>query len=687
MRRLPLLLLAATLLLSGCSGYSSFNGTGITPAAPIAQAEMNTTSGQLQTIPTPNDLLLRDPKTGQNNLPGTGEPIASFNSLSGFSTSGTISIPFVGGVSANSVTAQSVLVIDTTTGLPVAVTSTVTNDNSGNSTINLLPVKPLAPSHQFLVIVTPAVVSSGNVPVSSDSTTQLTKQSTPLVDGSGNSLVNGLSNAQAQQLEPLRQAYQAIWAAAEKATGLNRSVLAQAFVFTTQQLFQTMQQLAALAAQQTPAFTPDATNADNSQGTFVGATAVGNFYNSTTNNTLVPGFSSAPHNAIGSIFTGTFTDPNFIADPVKGPFVTNANGQLVQQGTNTIRINVYLPAAGTAPFQCVVFQHGLGRTKLDTGLIANSLCTAGFGVVAMDLVLHGDRSLNPTLTTANGVPGLPAGSGTDFINLNNVRVSRDNIRQSVFDQMVLTQMVANGSTAFPPNQTPQLSPVGITYGGQSLGGIVGDVYLTMEPLVQLGVLNVPGGRLTGTLLNSQTISPQIIQGLQANGIQQGTANFNNFFFITQTVVDDADPFNYGAHTLAGDLKGNKPTSLLFQEMIGDVVVPNSSGNDLAVSLASGPVTFDQVNAITAILGLTQVTSPLNSTSGLFQFQSNPAGDHGFLLDGKDATLTGQAQTQFVTFLGSGLKGQTVIQHPVTAVPTGVDLTVQHPEHLILLPQH
>ncbi|HEY3998722.1 MAG TPA: Ig-like domain-containing protein [Candidatus Xenobia bacterium] len=715
-------LLLTGLTLAGCNGGGSptfFTGPIVFPTVTTvnqSQVAFNPFSGSLDTIPFPDDIL-RNPSTGQNALPAatsTSEPQAAFNSLNGFSTAGTVAVPFIGAIDPTTVNPQTVLVLDAHGSTPVTapITYSVTSDGNGNSIINLTPTVPLNPGHDYLVIVTGGVKTAGDeASLASNPLVALTKQTTSLIDTNGNSLVTGLSNQEAQVLEGIREELQPAWSAASQITGQPVANIPEVFTFGTQQLFGTMTALAT-AAQAAPP-TPDVpdpsatlappppTSAPTGNPTPSGtplvvpnpitttttpsvAQFVSNIAPNYLNDSIVP----PPTNAIGQIVFGSFQAPNYqnpAASPssLPGSFVPSNTNLPQQFGTNTVNFIVCYPAGASGPVPTVIFQHGFTRTNFDVFFIANSLCSQGVAVIAINLQLHGDRALS----------GEPSGTGfADFVNL---LVARDNIRQSVSDQQNLASMIASGNAASIGllDQDPQ-------YVGQSLGGILGGIFLATDNQVPTGVLNVAGGRWTSLILNSPGFSSLFTgpSGLPAFGLQPGTPEFNQFLYIAQTVLDDADPFNYAPHlgltqpTVVNlqetrvqsgrDLAGGTNLSVLIQEMIGDQEVPNSATSDLG--LAAG---ITQVNAIQQIstpdnsslpFTLPQVTITTSQGavgSGLYQFQG---GQHGFLLSPSSSDpngiLTFEGQEQVGAFLlsaldNSGVGTIFVPQPPVSRVGT------------------
>lgn len=647
--------------------------------------------------PLPQDIL-RDPTTGFNAFPsplspGTTEPFLSMNSIRGFSTLGNIIIPFTGTVQAATVTADTMPVFNTTTGLRVPCAYTVVGDTLG-STVIITPILPLADNTTHIVVVTQNVISGlSNSPVLSDNTVRLLKRTTPVAIG-GVSQVTGLDDATAAILEPIRVAFQPIWTAAEGLVGTNRDNIPLAIGFTTQDLHATLPTLRPAATGDTPTLvnalvTP--APAPFPAGQFelfphlagpdlvpVVPTPPSPPFPTSVMTGMIPPVAGVimppiPSAQIHRIYAGRVSVPNYISNPLNGPWASppvnsgNVNVPFLACYPNPAGINpTTMNPIGPGPYPVVIFQHGITGDRTNMFAMANAYCAQGFVVISIDLVLHGPSAatvaagipqglngdfVNNTTTQPPGGDGLDP-SGANFINLANLRMSRDNIRQSVVNLFYLTDAIMNGRCDLDGNGMADLAP-NVRFIGMSLGGIVGTVFVANEPSVTRAVLNVPGGRLSQLLVDSPTFSPSVLAGLAAQGVTPGTSAFVQFFLIAQTVVDDADPANYSEEVLTGALAGGTATQVLVQEMIGDAVVPNSATTDLvhAFTLAVVNPLFTQVRTVVLKPLLPQGGVPFMG-SGLFQI-NNPS-HSAFLLPPTGApTLTGLIQTQAATFLLTG----------------------------------
>lgn len=251
------------------------------------------------------------------------------------------------------------------------------------------------------------------------------------------------------------------------------------------------------------------------------------------------------------------------------------------------------PAGG---WPVVIFQHGITRNRSDMLALAPTLAAAGFVTVAIDLPLHGlvpsgsaatcgSTSTNGFVTGAErtfgldlvsnttGAPG-PDGivdcSGTHFVNLGSLITSRDNLRQAASDLIHLAKSVNvlnfDGDTG-----TDEIAEAQLRFTGQSLGAIVGTLFLGVNTDVGAASLHVPGGALGKLLDASAAFGPRIAAGLAASFVFEGTDTYETFVRFAQHLVDPGDPINYAAAT-------NANHAIHLVEVIGDAVVPNSAGS-------------------------------------------------------------------------------------------------------------
>ncbi len=651
------------------------------------------------------DLTLNIPVADPSNL---SDPKVAMNALDGFSTTAPWSttfstapkpatiIPGPGGtvrVFQVTLTGPGGGVTGITRELqsPQDFVALMSPSDSSGRTLAIVPTRPLQQLTSYMVVLlgnggqlnpapSPSITDGNGNDVTPDTTYFLAKRTSALC-------VNGASTdpllpaSQACALEPLRQLVNSQEFAVDKFDGAatdQRIVLS--WVATTQSITPVMQAVQS-RVEQTPA--PQAQMAPtglNLSDLGVGLPPVADIYIGVL---PIPYYLGAPSAAdplaplhdFWHAAPGAYVPPFNAAglDPTS-TFVTFANPFPVATSTQLIPVLLTVPNANsgtTKPvggYPVVIFQHGITRNRTDMFAIAATLAGQGFATIAIDAPLHGitdktnpfyigntpfaaegaqERTFNLDLeNNTTGAPG-PDGtidpSGTYFINLQDLLTSRDNLRQANSDLMELTRAIPGVSL---DGKTTAFDGSRIEFVGQSLGSIIGTAFLAMEPHVNVGVLNVPGGGVAGLLAASPTFGPIINAGLAQAGLTPGTPNYAAFLGAAQTVVDSGDSINF-AFATAGK-------SLLAQEVVGDATHP--SDQVIPNSVASAPTSGTE--PLLAALGLSSIASTTQAASirGVVRFTQ---GVHGSLLDPtSSAAVTAEMQGEMASMIASG--GQKVI---------------------------
>ena len=328
------------------------------------------------------------------------------------------------------------------------------------------------------------------------------------------------------------------------------------------------------------------------------------------------------------------------------------------------------PSAG---WPVVVFYHGITRNRLDMFALTEPLNNAGYAVIAIDQPLHGIAAAeidfdtitpeelgailatNPTAlfrvpgvpertfdldllnntTGASGPDGNIDASGSHFINLTNGLVSRDNLRQAAVDLVALTRSIP--TMDIDGDGTPDFDGSRVHFIGQSLGGISGTNFLSVEDTIVTATLGVPGGVISDLLLDSFSFGPRIEAGLIGNGLVPNTSLYNNFIRDLQNLVDAGDPISHAARAA-----GN--SAIHFIQVSGDTVVPNSASNRLAAEMARSGLT-DFTFSATPIIDPAGHKARVCFTTGA---------NHGSQLDPgttpESQTATGEMQAQQLVFI-------------------------------------
>ena len=570
------------------------------------------------------------------------------------------------------------------------------SDTTGR-TLVIVPTAPLKQLTSYMAVLkgnggnlnpapSPSITDGSGNDITPDTTYFLAKRANPLC-ANGQSTDPLLPAAQACALEPLRQLVnsQELALDAFYGTSVHRSdsvdaIVALSWVATTQSITPVMQAVQG-RVEQTPAPAAHVVPTGLTLHSVNAALPpVADIYVGTL---ALPYYLSAPSAAdplaalhgFWHAAPGGYVPPfnAFGLDPTSTN-VTFANPFPVATTTQTVPVLLTVPNANSgktrpaAGWPIVIFQHGITRNRTDMFAIAGTLAAQGFAVISIDAPLHGltdtanpfyrnqlltgtaaaglitgertfDLDFSNNTTGAQGPDGKIDGSGTYFINLSSLLTSRDNLRQASSDLFELTRAIP--SLAYDANPTGDFDGSRIYFLGQSLGSIIGTQFMAINPHVNVGVLNVPGGGVVRLLDASPAFGPVIHAGLAGAGLQQGTPAYDAFMVAAQTVVDSGDSINFAFATAS--------KSILAQEVVGDdthpsdQVIPNNvpgaplSGTDPLIA-ALGLSTFTQTTQAASIRGVVRFTQ----------------GVHGSLLDPTSSRpVTVEMQTEMASMFISG----------------------------------
>jgi dienelactone hydrolase len=649
------------------------------------------------------DLTLNIPVTNPNNY---GDPKVAMNALDGFSTVSPWTSTFSAPPRPSSIVAgTTVRVFQVSLTGPGGGVTGITGELQANTdfvialapsdttrrTLAIIPTKPLRQLTSYMVVLTDGIVDSAGNDSTPDQTYYLAKRTSPLC-------VNGVSQepllpaAQACALEPLRQLTNSQEAAAAGA-GIPKARIVLSWVATTQGITPVLGAVQARTAQSAAAATQIAPTGLTLAQVNPALPPIADVYIGTfdlpyylvarsASECIPPASATAPVPACPPLTGFWRAAPGAYIPPFAGQlnptstFVTFANPLPVATSTQKVPVLMTIPNAASgkvkpsAGWPIVIYQHGITRDRTDMFAVAGTLASQGFAVIAIDAPLHGITSAANPLNIANtpfaaagarertfnldlvnntsgaaGPDGVVDSSGTHFINLSSLLTSRDNIRQAVADLLLLARTIPSiryttGGTDFDGAR--------ISFVGQSLGGIIGTVFMGIQPDVSTALLNVPGGGIARLLEASPTFGPRIRAGLLASGgPAQGTPDYDSFFGAAQTVIDSADPINFALAT-NGSLLSSK--RLLLQEVVGgdgvlpDQVIPNS--------VASAPLSGTE--PLIRILNLASITQTTQSATGIRGVVRFTKGDHGSLLSpAASAAATAEMQGEMASLLVSG----------------------------------
>ncbi len=654
---------------------------------------------------------------------------------------------------------------------------------AGGTDLFLFPKFPLLPGTRYLYLVTNRVKDTNQSPVTSSLYFDALKLTQPLTGSSfaglepvrANTTSNGaiLFSGYAKVMDDLIAA-----AATTTVTGRDQISLLGRFIttgagavrltvtgastdFATANLVPMESALYAFAAKGLPGNSLFPASSGYTPWT-VPAGSITNITPDTYWSAVLKTTTTAPA-SVGAVYTGTIASADLSMDPVVvaantssmdltgvtgadnpaagvlQPFRTGSSKQLsgFYYANRTVPF-VYITPKGTAPaggWPLVIFQHGITGQKEQVIAVAQTLTQSGFAVAAIDLPLHGQLAISGHTTGAVW--------GQDFMALGAPLATRSNIQQAAFNLDRLQLTVKAGGFAGLGADAPSMATTP-KFVGISLGSIVGAYYLagnttlstTGYPYTQTslnsdmkGLLSVPGGRLAYLLQDSPAFSPSINAGLAAVGIKQGTPTYNQFFQVTQSVVDPVDPATITT-PLASGLPSRLSGRVLIQEATsttstnGDQVITNpycryfgsalGGRGVIGAEIASG---FNQLAYLTnsripslflyylsatgAPLPKTVVAAGISQsapygplaatpTEGYFQFDQSDA-THGMLLDpvnSPKAIVLAQTQMAYYLLTGVVVDPTTSPLAPVYAAKLGatpsLPITFSLPQHLTIL---
>jgi pimeloyl-ACP methyl ester carboxylesterase len=652
----------------------------------------------------PSDLTLNAPVEDPNDY---SNPRVALNALDGFSTTekwitgfaanptGTYDNNTPGLIDPASVTSgQSVRMFEVTMFQYLFVTGIVRELTPGvdyvavpasESQIAILPLKPLKEFTSYMAVLTNDIRDTAGNDATPDRTYSFGKTSVPWVDEQGNSTNPLFDDASAGTLELIRQVIQSMELNAA-AYGIDPADIVLSWTAQTQSISRTLKTLRAFAQ---PAPTTIVPTGYNTGDLVPGSPGAADVYMGIITVPYYAGIPSAenplaPLNTFWKAAPGAYVPPfdQLGLDPTSTN-LTIANPIPVLTGMQTVPMMVTIPRGQTKPangWPVVIYGHGLGRSRMDILAAADGFAAAGYAAVAIDFPMHGispdatpeyapfwientpfapianertfDVDYISNTTGAPGPDGLIDASGAHAISagLSNMLVGRDTLRQGETDLSQLA--VSISSMDFDGDGSPDTDGSNIAYAGISWGGIHGTVFTALEPLVTRSFLSVPGGMMARQSEASATFGPVIRAGLAAKEVYPGTAEYESFFLVWQTVLDSADPINWAAEAAAN-------TPVMLHEVINDQVIPNF--------VPTSPLAGTE--PLIKVMGLNAYSSTQQSADGLRSAgRFLPPADHGSWLNpSASLAATVEMQKQVISFIGS-LGGAVIVTDPSTMVP-------------------
>jgi len=696
--RVFLVVSISMLFLAACGGSSDSDRA--VPAPPATQPDGDPVTDVITAqfdagagvIPFPNNLLLQGTTDLTLNIPvedpsDFGNPQVALNALDGFSTIAPWTATFSEEIDPDSVIpGSSVRVYEVqlqqggiaVTGVNRELTpgqdfvAAVAGSDPSGQTLAILPLRPLQEMTAYMAVLTDGITDLQGNPATPSQQYFLAKRTDPLIDGEGNSTEPLLDDVSAQQLEGLRQVINTHEAAAAS-EGVDRDSIVLSWTMTTQAIQPVLGQLSSIAE---PADYNLAPTGLNTGDLIPGSPGIADVFIGTITLPYYLGVPSAdnptaPLTEFWQAEPGAYIPPfdAFGLDP-DSTNVTVANPFPVVRDDQTVPVLLSVPNEGSGQVRpgsgwpAVIFQHGITGNRSQMLALADTMASIGFATIAIDLPLHGitdtdpmdpDQPLAPlyvgntpfdpianerTFDLDLDQDGQPDPSGSYFINLQSLLTARDNLRQGQADLITLARTIP--TMDFTGDGIADFDGSDINFAGLSLGAMTGIPFMTVEPTVSNGVLSAPGGGIVNFLVASESFGPVIIAGLQEAGVEPGSAEFNQFLLAAQTVIDSADPINWGSTAVQAN-------SFLLHQVAGDSVIPNA--------VPGQPLSGTE--PLISVMDLDSITETVQDPMGIRGAVRFIQGGHGSLLDPSiDPAVTQEMQSQAGSMIASG--GTTVV---------------------------
>ena len=640
----------AALLIIGC-------GNDITLAKksdlPAGYAQFEKSKGN---IPYPNDILFAGSRDGTLNIPVSSDAgdaeaalTQALNSLDGFSTTSPISVGISGDLDPatlpGNVHLYKVITQASAATMMIPVVGAIVNELTfgtdyvatiSNDKLVILPTKPLESHSSYMVVVTTGVSNSAGQSLIADTTMSMLLNEQSIV-ANGTPYFNPDSTENTNVifgLEGLRQITQAMIAQAQT-QNIARDDIAAIWSFTTQSIGNVSR--AMIADNPTAQLRVQDTNLTTAA---IGAYGFADIYAGTLAN--LPYYLGSDSAALST----PFHDANGSLHVTSLPTELSRQSIPVLLSLPNASSDMQMPSQG---WPIVIFQHGITQNRTNLLAIADALALAGYAAVAIDLPLHGIVDTHspfymPTLERTfdldvinndTGAPipdGLIDPSGKHYLNLANLLVARDNIRQSTSDFIALKNALASAGGV-------TLDASRVAFLGHSLGTIAAFGFLS-DATLESSVLAMPGGGIAQFLSHSESFGQEIRDGLYAAaGIEPDSAQYEQFLLTAQTLLDDADSINYAADV------GTKQ-NIFAIEVLNDATIPNA--------VATAPLSGTE--PLLKLLNATHNIAPESSKNVPFLNNSVSrftVGSHSSLLSPEaSAEATEEMQSQAASFIGS-----------------------------------
>ena len=587
-----------------------------------------------QRVPLPFDLLI-DPDTGLVDLPPADDDEGlvvdakiEASKLDGFGVSADLFFELTGPVDPSTL-ADSIQLVDvsqTATSVPIVVRAMAESGSAPCSAdpiddacrhivIELTPeALPLATDRTYAVVVRDTLLDASGEPVLPMLMGHLLRGREPIaVDGA--SRLASLDTADALRLETLRSSI------APSLDSGGRDDVTAAWPFTTLQPEPLLAATVNLAETSGVAGTPTVLSR-KPIWTLIGDNALRDLFPGALN--PGPDVYSLRTLGVGEVIQGTLPLPYFLDPETRRWRAEDAFD------VEDVHFLATVPEDAVAgPLKVVIFGHAVVTDRRFLMTIAGRLAQKGYAAVAIDFPFHGVRTacVDASLVSVpnffpqelQDLTGLtdnllyfpPCESGADatcsdtgecldgfgqpepfasfpimdvypaggaaFLDVHDIAHIPDHFRQALSDLGGLRRSLETQDWASVFDQP--IDTTSFHYAGQSLGAIIGSVYVAMDPAIDRAVLNVPGSNMVDLFRDSTFFGSQVSALLEDLDVEPGTFEETRLMAIASWLVDAVDP-----HSVAHRYRDDQRAALIqmdkVAEGLGDMVIPNHTTESL-----------------------------------------------------------------------------------------------------------
>ncbi|HEY5936362.1 MAG TPA: Ig-like domain-containing protein [Kofleriaceae bacterium] len=540
-----------------------------------------------QRMPIPINLML-DPKTGHVDAPIVPwdsamekEAKGRLAEFTGFGLSSDLLFEITAPVKPETINTTTVRLYQLGGATPVQVPADVTLMDSGMHVYVTPRNQRLAEATTYMVVIDNGLRDTEGRPVTAMPAGHFLKAHNPVYDGAS-SLVSGVDVLDAEKIELARVQIDAVL------DQVGRDRVLVAWPFTTmpvrEPLVEARKKAELTGASPHPANVEHLTVAEAIADFPLGVTSLGN---------------------VADVYYGTIQSPYYL-DTISRALRPDG-GHRMEDVAFTLTVPKD-PKPG--PIPVVIFGHGLVTERRFVLAVANSLAGKGFAAISIDFPFHGKRTycatggpisvVNPSTgevmsldpcksgTTCNNVGkcvdasgngnhlamfpiiDLPVASGAVFNEVDHIASSKDHFWQALVDLGALDRSLRQGNWSAQLGRAVDTSR--IYYTGQSLGGIMGAIFLGTSPDIPRAVLNVPGSDLIRMFDESTFFHPQMEALFTREHVERNSFQGKRLLAVASWIMDAIDPQHLGPETGAREL--------LIQMATLDFIIPNSSTLEL-----------------------------------------------------------------------------------------------------------